>query len=134
MCIKLLSQVARVISRRMRQAGTRVVNIAAQYVSGRTRPEHDLLGDREVPYEYYYGVQTLRALENFNISGISLTHFPLLISSLAMVKMAAARANCELGLLSNAVGDAIVQACGEIINGKLHTCLLYTSPSPRDRS
>ncbi|UCE23191.1 MAG: aspartate ammonia-lyase [Candidatus Zixiibacteriota bacterium] len=119
--IKLLSQVARVISRRMRQASTRVVNIAAQYVSGRTRTEHDLLGDREVPYEYYYGVQTLRALENFNISGISLTHFPLLISSLAMVKMAAAKANFELGLLSQPVTDAIVQACGEIINGKLHT-------------
>ncbi len=120
-CIKLLSQVARVISRRIRQASTRVVNIAAQYVSGRTRKEHDLLGDREVPYEYYYGVQTLRALENFNISGISLTHFPLLISSLAMVKMAAAKANFELGLLSKPVADAIVQACGEIINGKLHT-------------
>ncbi|UCC45473.1 MAG: cyclic nucleotide-binding domain-containing protein, partial [Candidatus Zixiibacteriota bacterium] len=120
-CIKLLSQVARVISRRIRQASTRVVNIAAQYISGRTRREHDLLGDREVPDEYYYGVQTLRALENFNISGISLTHFPLLISSLAMVKMASAKANCELGLLSAAVSDAIVQACTEIINGKLHT-------------
>ncbi|MEW6411318.1 MAG: aspartate ammonia-lyase [Candidatus Zixiibacteriota bacterium] len=120
-CVRLLSQVARVISRRMRQAGTRVVNIAAQYVSGRTRKEHDLLGDRNVPYEYYYGVQTLRGLENFNISGISLAQFPLLISALAIVKMAAAKTNVELGLLSKPVGEAIVQACGEIINGKLHT-------------
>lgn len=119
--VKLLSQVARVISRRMRQASTRVVNIAAQYVSGRTRLEHDLLGDREVPYEYYYGIQTLRGLENFNISGISLAQFPLLINALAMVKMAAARANAELGLLSKPVADAIIQACHEIINGKLHT-------------
>ncbi|UCD16851.1 MAG: aspartate ammonia-lyase [Candidatus Zixiibacteriota bacterium] len=118
--MKVLSRVARVISRRIRQASTRVVNVAAQYISGRTRREHDLLGDREVPYEYYYGVQTLRALENFNISGISLTHFPSLINALAMVKMAAAKANFELGLLSRPVTDAIVQACNEIINGRYH--------------
>ncbi len=119
--MKTLSHVARVISRRMRHASTRVVNVAAQYISGRTRSEHDLLGERDVPYEYYYGIQTLRALENFNISGISLTHFPVLIASLAMVKIAAAKANRDLGLLSQPVTDAIVQACGEIINGKYHT-------------
>ncbi len=118
---KMLSSVARVISRRMRQASTRVVNVAAQYISGRTRSEHDLLGDRDVPYEYLYGIQTLRALENFNISGISLTQFPTLVNALAMVKLAAARANHELGLLSQPVADAIGQACHEIINGKNHT-------------
>jgi len=117
---KVLSRVARVISRRIRQASTRVVNVAAQYISGRTRHEHDLLGDREVPYEFYYGIQTLRALENFNISGISLTHFPNLVKALAMVKMAAAKANFELGLLSQPVADAIVQACNEIINSRYH--------------
>jgi len=120
-CVRLLSRVARVIARRMRQASTRVVNIAAQYISGRTRTEHDLLGDREVPYEYYYGVQTLRALENFSISGISLTQFPDLIIALAIVKMSAAKANVELNLLTKPVAEAIVQACAEIINGKLHT-------------
>lgn len=119
--VKLLSQIARVISRRMRQASTRVVNIAAQYISGRTRLEHDLLGDREVPSEYYYGIQTLRGLENFNITGISLAQFPLLIEALAIVKMAAAKANFELGLLSKPIVDAIVQACHEITNGKFHT-------------
>jgi aspartate ammonia-lyase len=98
-----------------------VTNIAAQYISGRTRPEHDLLGEREVPYEYYYGIQTLRALENFNISGITLMHFPDLIVALAMVKMAAAKANHELGLMARPVCDAISQACNEIINGKNHT-------------
>jgi aspartate ammonia-lyase len=118
---KILGHVAQVISRRMRQASTRVVNAAAQYISGRTRREHDLLGEREVPDEYYYGVQTLRALENFNITGISLTHFPELIEALTMVKMAAAKANCELGLISKPVCDAIVQACNEILNGKMHT-------------
>ncbi len=118
---KLISRIARVISRRMRQASTRVVNVAAQYVSGRTRTEHDLLGDREVPAEYLYGIQTMRALENFNISGISLAYYPELIRSLAVVKMAAARANCELGLLSRPIADAMIQACGEIINGRWHT-------------
>jgi aspartate ammonia-lyase len=118
---KILSRVARVISRRMQQANTRSINIASQYQSGRTRSEHDLIGDREVPHEYYYGIQTLRALENFNISGITLNFFPAIIEALAIVKMAAARANFELGLLSKPVTDAIMQACSEIINGKFHT-------------
>jgi aspartate ammonia-lyase len=118
---KILSRIARVISRRMQQTNTRMVNAAAQYQSGRTRKEHDLLGDRDVPFESYYGVQTLRALENFNISGVSLSAYPLIIEALAMVKMAAAKANYDLGLLSEPVTNAIVQACEEIINGKLHT-------------
>ncbi|QQS35128.1 MAG: aspartate ammonia-lyase [Ignavibacteriales bacterium] len=118
---KILANVAKVISRRMRSTTTRVINIAAQYQSGRTRTEHDLLGDREVPYEYYYGVQTLRAIENFNISGVTLSFYPLLIESLAMVKLAAAKANFDLGLLSAPVTHAIEQACIEIINGKLHS-------------
>ncbi|MBK9097609.1 MAG: aspartate ammonia-lyase [bacterium] len=117
----ILSKIARVISRRMSSANTRSVNLAAQYQSGRTRSEHDLLGDREVPNEVYYGVQTLRAIENFNISGVTLNFHPVIIQALAMVKMAAAKTNNELGLLSKPVADAIVQACSEIINGKLHT-------------
>ena len=117
----ILSKIARVISRRMSSANTRSVNLAAQYQSGRTRSEHDLLGDREVPNEVYYGVQTLRAIENFNISGVTLNFHPVIIQALAIVKMAAAKTNNELGLLSKPVADAIVQACSEIINGKLHT-------------
>jgi aspartate ammonia-lyase len=84
------------------------------------RIEHDLLGDREVPENRYYGIQTLRALENFNISGITLNFFPVLIESLAMVKMSSAKANLELGLLSRPVADAIVQACSEILRGEHH--------------
>jgi aspartate ammonia-lyase len=118
---KILSRVARVISRRMRQTSTRVVNAAAQYISGRTRTEHDLLGDREVPAEAYYGVQTLRAMENFSISGIPLSHHPELIIAFAHVKRAAARANAELGLLDEEIAHAIDRACEEIINGRLHT-------------
>ncbi|MGE5352558.1 MAG: aspartate ammonia-lyase [Acidobacteriota bacterium] len=117
---KILSRIARVISRRMKQTNSHMVNAAAEFESGRTRLEHDLLGEREVPQEFYYGVQTLRAIENFNISGITLAQYPVLIQALAMVKKAAAIANYELGLLSKPVTDAIVQACNEILNGKHH--------------
>ncbi|HOJ04161.1 MAG TPA: aspartate ammonia-lyase [Bacteroidota bacterium] len=104
----------------MRQTTTHVVNVAVQYESGRTRMEHDLLGDREVPAERYYGIQTLRAIENFTISGVPLSFFPALIEALAMVKMAAAKANFDLGLLSRPITEAIVQASQDIINGRLH--------------
>lgn len=118
--LKIFSNIARVISRRMRHANSRMINPAAQYESGRTRLEHDLLGERNVPYEYYYGVQTLRAIENFNISGVTLSFFPNIIDALAMVKQAAAEANFELGLLHEDIKDAIVSACQEIRNGKYH--------------
>ena len=106
--LAILSSIGRVISRRMSAANTRVINVAAQYQSGRTRIEHDLLGDREVPHEYYYGVQTLRALENFNISGVTLNFYPVLIEALAMVKKAAALANLDLKLLPEDIADGIV--------------------------
>ncbi|MFH1688228.1 MAG: aspartate ammonia-lyase [bacterium] len=118
--MKLLASLSRVISGRMQQASTRAVDVTAQYFSGRTRDEHDLLGSREVPYENYYGIQTLRALENFDISGIPLSRFPALVRALAMVKLAAARTNRELNLLDAPVAAAIEQACIEIINGKHH--------------
>ena len=108
--VRILSRVSRVISRRMRQTTNQVVDIAAQYISGRTRIEHDLLGDREVPDEFYYGVQTLRATENFNISGISINHFPYLIKALAQVKLACAKANFDLGLLTPAQLDGMTRA------------------------
>lgn len=117
---KIISRIAKIISRRMRLATSRVLNAGAQYHSGRMRSEHDLLGDRDVPSEAYYGIQTLRGLENFNISGVSLSFYPVMIEALATVKMAASMANYDLGLLSKPVLDAIVQACNEIMNGKLH--------------
>jgi len=86
-----------------------------------TRTEHDLLGEREVPIEYYYGIQTLRALENFKITGIPLAMFPRFVNSLASVKMAAALANSELGLLDKQIADAICGACKEIKRGLLHS-------------
>jgi aspartate ammonia-lyase len=116
--IKIFSNIARVISRRMRQTNAHMINSAAQYESGRTRAEHDLLGDRDVPYEVYYGVQTLRAIENFNISGVTLNFYPVIIKGLAQVKQAAARANYDLGLLDKNVAEAIDQACKEIVDGR----------------
>ncbi len=117
----ILSNITKVVSRRMRYANAKAMNLTAQYESGKTRLEHDLLGDREVPYEYYYGIQTLRALENFNISGITLSFFPDFINALAMVKMAAAKANHELGQLPDNLTDAIVKACQEIIDNRFHS-------------
>mgnify|MGYP000877074957 FL=1 len=118
--LKILQNITRVISRRMRNANTRILGYNAQYDSGNTRSESDLLGEREVPVESYYGVQTLRAMENFNISGVTLNFFPSLIEALSMVKESAAEANFELGLLDQSVRDAIVLTCREIQNGKYH--------------
>ncbi len=84
------------------------------------RIEHDLLGDREVPDDAYYGVHTLRAKENFQISGTTVSAYPELISALASVKQAAAEANTKLGLLPEHLRDAIVDACREIRRGSLH--------------
>lgn len=118
--LKILSNITRVISRRMRHVNNRMLNISAQYESGKTRVENDLLGRREVPFESYYGIQTLRGIENFNISGITLNFFPSLIEGLSMVKESAAEANFELGLISKEIRDAIVTACHELQNGKYH--------------
>jgi aspartate ammonia-lyase len=86
-----------------------------------TRLEHDSLGEREVPAGRYYGIQTLRALENFSITGIPISHYPRLVHSLAYIKKAAALANMELGRLPENIAGAIAQACDEILAGQLHS-------------
>ena len=85
-----------------------------------TRIEHDLLGNREVPADAYWGVHTLRAVENFPISGRPIGEIPELVRSLAAIKQAAALANADLGLLSPDRRDAITAACEEIRAGRLH--------------
>lgn len=85
-----------------------------------TRREHDLLGDRDVPAEAYYGVHTLRAVENFPISGTPISIYPDLIAALASIKLAAAKSNRELGLLDATLADAIVAAAEEVRAGALH--------------
>jgi aspartate ammonia-lyase len=84
------------------------------------RIERDLLGERAVPDDVYYGVQTARALENFNISGVPISQYPDLIRALAMVKLAAARANYECKQFPEEVLHGIEGACQEIIDGRLH--------------
>ncbi|VEF49778.1 aspartate ammonia-lyase [Bacillus freudenreichii] len=83
-----------------------------------TRVEKDFLGEKEVPVEAYYGIQTMRAVENFPITGNKLHEE--LIKALAIVKKAAALANTEVGLLPGEIGQAIVEASQEIIEGQLH--------------
>jgi aspartate ammonia-lyase len=84
------------------------------------RIEKDLLGTERVPAAAYYGIQTLRACRNFNITGVPISHFPELIKAMAVVKRAAAQANSRLGLLPPARAAAIDQACEEIATGALH--------------
>lgn len=84
------------------------------------RVEHDLLGERDIPKDVYWGIHTLRALENFPISGFSISLYPNLIKGLALVKKSAAIANRDLSLLTAEKATAIMQACDEVIDGKLH--------------
>ena len=87
--------------------------------TGAVRYEHDLLGERAVPAHAYYGVHTLRALENFPITGTPISIYPDLVIALACVKQAAARANNELGLLDDVKASAIAKACEEVRQGAL---------------
>lgn len=89
------------------------------------RVETDLIGTKEIDQDAYYGLQTLRAYENFNITGRR-AH-PEFIRSLAAVKKAAAITNCQIGELSEERRDAIVQACDEILAGKLHDAFITDS-------
>ncbi|MCL8010906.1 aspartate ammonia-lyase [Streptomyces sp. AS02] len=84
-----------------------------------TRIEHDLVGDKEVPVDAYYGVHTVRAVENFAITGSTIARFPDLITALAAVKQAAAQANRDLGLLPPDIAGAVIAACEEIRAGRL---------------
>ena len=84
------------------------------------RIESDLLGELKVPADAYYGVQTQRALNNYRISNTRMCDYPEYVISIAYVKMAAAEANAELGVLDRTIADAIIAACREIVDGKLH--------------
>ena len=86
------------------------------------RSEHDSVGEKAVPKDVYYGVQSLRAAENFHITG--LTMHPELINSIAEIKKASAITNLEIGLLDKRVADAIIRACDEITAGKLHEAFI----------
>ncbi|MCE1857286.1 aspartate ammonia-lyase, partial [Enterobacter hormaechei] len=85
-------------------------------MSNNIRIEEDLLGKREVPAEAYYGIHTLRAIENFYISDRTINDVPEFIRGMVMVKKAAALANKELHTISGKVADIIVKACDEVLN------------------
>jgi aspartate ammonia-lyase len=88
--------------------------------AGATRMERDLLGEKAVPAEAYYGVQTARALENFKISGIPINHYPGFIEAWAIVKRAAARANTDVGVMKKERLDAIEKAADALMKGRYH--------------
>jgi aspartate ammonia-lyase len=118
----LVGRAARAISQRLSAVDATMVGRgrALGFGGRHVRVEHDLLGDREVPDEALYGVQTLRALENFPITGVPLREFPSLIEALAAVKEAAALANAELGLLPREIADLVARAAREIRGGRHH--------------
>lgn len=87
-------------------------------MSNTFRKEHDFLGERDIPNAVYYGIQTLRAKENFDITGIPLSSQPSFIKAFAFVKKAAALANRDCGVLTNEVTDAICYACDKLIAGE----------------
>jgi aspartate ammonia-lyase len=83
-----------------------------------TRIEKDLLGDKQIPATAYYGVQTARALENFQISGIPINHYPGFVEAWAIVKLAAARANTEVGAMKKEKLAAIEKATLAVLQGQ----------------
>lgn len=85
-----------------------------------TRTEKDLLGEKQIPNDAYYGVQTARALENFQVSGVQTKFYPDYVKAYAIVKMAAARANTDIGRMTKEKLAAIEKACQAVIDGKYH--------------
>ena len=104
---------------RMTRLAPRGTPDSLELLPGDTRMERDLLGDKAVPADAYFGVQTARALDNFQITGVPISLYPDFIASFAMVKIAAAKANCDCGVISREICDGIVAAASEIIQGKL---------------
>ena len=118
---RIVARVAQRQAERLRYASDLLAGKAgADTLITAVRREHDLLGDRDVPLSAYYGVQTLRGVENFPISGIPLKNFAHFVNALAMVKKGSAQANGELGVLAKDKMEAICAACDEILAGKLH--------------
>ncbi|HTK48478.1 MAG TPA: aspartate ammonia-lyase [Gemmatimonadaceae bacterium] len=118
----LVGRAARAISQRLSAVDATMIGRgrALGFGGRHVRTEHDLLGEREVPDEALYGVQTLRAMENFPITGVPLREFPSLIEALAAVKEAAALANADLGLLPRETAEVIARAAREIRAGRHH--------------
>lgn len=107
------------LAERLEYSAGQIAGTGAPLVTGRFRVERDSLGERRIPEEMYYGIQTQRAVENFPISGVPISAYPFLITALGCVKKAAALANRDLGLLEPRLADAIAAAAEEVRQGKL---------------
>lgn len=118
---RIVAGVAAGLSERLRILSQKQAGVASPvHLLGDVRREHDSLGERELPEKAYYGIQTLRAMENFAISGVFLSNFEHMIEALAYVKKAAALANFELGEIDQEKMDGICKACDELLAGQLH--------------
>src|SRR5262249_49975119 len=82
--------------------------------------EKDFLGEKQVPADVYYGVQTMRGLENFHITGMPMSREPFFVKAFGYVKKAAAMANRDLGVVDKKIADAIIKACGRVIRGGMN--------------
>jgi aspartate ammonia-lyase len=102
------------------QAAPASPNAQAKPAAGQMRMERDLLGELPVPADAYYGIQTARALENFQISGIPISHYPGFVEAWAIVKLAAARANTDVGAMKKETLDAIEKAAEAVMKGEHH--------------
>ena len=94
--------------------------VPSAWAQEKTRPERDLLGEKQVPADANYGVQTAPALDNFQISGVTISHYPGFVEAWAIVKLAAARANLDVGAMKPEKLAAIEKACNAVIAGKYH--------------
>ena len=83
-----------------------------------TRREHDFIGELEISDEFYYGIQTFRATENFHMSGRTLKEYPYFVKAFAQIKKAAALANKEVGVLDPKIADALAKAADRVIAGE----------------
>ena len=115
---QLVLVAAKTMAERLDYSAAQRAGTPARVATGRFRIERDSLGERHIPEEMYYGIQTQRAVENFPISGVPISAYPLLIAALGCVKQAAALANKDLGLLEPRVADAIAAAAEEVRQGK----------------
>ncbi|MEQ1632949.1 MAG: lyase family protein, partial [Planctomycetota bacterium] len=117
---RMLSSLLNEVVSRVDQLLFRTSGVTHAYSTGKTRTEHDLLGDGPVQQEAYFGLQTVRALVNFDICGVRLNAYPNLVRALAMVKKACAFANRDCGAIDSERAQAIAAACDELVAGKLH--------------
>ncbi len=117
---RMLASLLNEVVGRVDQLLFRTSGLTHAFSTGHTRTEHDLLGDGPVQAEAYFGLQTMRALANFDIGGVRLNAYPNLIKALAMIKKACAYANRDCGALDPTLAQAIADAADEVIAGKLH--------------